>query len=107
MVTPAKRGLSGREGGWPCVRTVGRARTLASRAGARAVPMEDAPANVSLDLSGRAAVAYNVRFSGDKIGTFDTQLVEEFLRRLATKAGMNLHVNVPYGSNDHHVAEAG
>ena len=77
-----------------------------ARYGAASVPMEEALANVSLDLSGRAAVAYNVRFSGDKIGTFDTQLVEEFLRRLANVAGMNLHVNVPYGSNDHHVAEA-
>jgi imidazoleglycerol-phosphate dehydratase len=49
---------------------------------------------------------FNVRFSGGKIGTFDTQLVEEFFRRLAAAAGMNLHVNVPYGGNDHHVAEA-
>ena len=70
------------------------------------VPMDEALAEVALDLSGRAAVVFGVRFSGDKIGTFDTQLVEEFCRRLATKAGMTLHVNVPYGSNDHHVAEA-
>jgi imidazoleglycerol-phosphate dehydratase len=40
------------------------------------------------------------------VGTFDTQLVEEFLRRLAAAAGMNLHVSVPYGANDHHIAEA-
>jgi imidazoleglycerol-phosphate dehydratase len=68
--------------------------------------MEEALAEVALDLSGRAAVVFNARFSGHKIGTFDTQLIEEFLRRLATVAGMNLHVNVPYGANDHHVAEA-
>ena len=76
------------------------------RYGSASVPMEDALANVALDLSGRAAVAFNVRFAGHKIGTFDVQLIEEFLRRLAATAGMNLHVNVPYGTNDHHVAEA-
>ena len=76
------------------------------RYGSASVPMEETLANVSVDLSGRAAVVFNVRFNGDKIGTFDTQLVEEFLRRLAATAGINLHINVPYGTNDHHIAEA-
>jgi len=76
------------------------------RYGSASVPMEEALAKVALDLSGRAAIVFNVCFSGDKIGTFDVQLVEEFLRRLTSVAGMNLHVNVPYGSNDHHIAEA-
>ena len=76
------------------------------RYGAASVPMDEALANVAIDLSGRPAAVFNVHFGGPKIGTFDTQLVEEFLRRLASVAGMNLHVNVPYGSNDHHVAEA-
>lgn len=75
------------------------------RYGSAKVPMEEAVADVVLDLSGRAAVVFNVSFVGDKIGTFDVQLIEEFLRRLATVAGMNLHVAVPYGSNDHHIAE--
>jgi len=70
------------------------------------VPMDEALAEVSLDLSGRAAVVWNVTFTGGKIGTFDTQLIEEFLKRLATVAGINLHVTVPYGTNDHHIAEA-
>ena len=39
-------------------------------------------------------------------GAFDVQLIEEFLRRLGSVARMNLHVNVPYGTNDHHIAEA-
>ncbi|MCJ7544933.1 MAG: imidazoleglycerol-phosphate dehydratase HisB [Phycisphaerae bacterium] len=87
------------------------AKALGDKAGIRRfgwamVPMDESLAEVALDLSGRAVVVFSVRFSGDKIGTFDTQLVEEFLRRLAAKAGMTLHVNVPYGSNDHHVAEA-
>jgi len=76
------------------------------RYGAATVPMDDSLAEVALDLSGRPALVFNVTFTGDKIGTFDTQLVEEFLRRLAATAGINLHVNVPYGTNDHHTAEA-
>jgi len=76
------------------------------RYGSAKVPMEDALADVAVDLSGRAAVVFNARFPGERIGTFETQLVEEFLRRFALAAGMNLHVTVPYGSNDHHIAEA-
>ena len=76
------------------------------RYGSASVPMDEALAEVSLDLSGRPAVVYDVRFAGDKIGTFDVQLVEEFLRRLCSAAGINLHVAVPRGSNDHHIAEA-
>ena len=75
------------------------------RYGSARVPMDEALAEVTVDLSGRAAIVFKVQFFGDKIGTFDTQLVEEFLRRLATVAGMNLHVLVPHGSNDHHIAE--
>ena len=76
------------------------------RYGWASVPMEESLANVALDLSGRAAVVMNVPFVGDKIGTFDVQLIEEFLRRLGAVARINLHVNVPYGTNDHHIAEA-
>ncbi|MBI5723395.1 MAG: imidazoleglycerol-phosphate dehydratase HisB [Planctomycetes bacterium] len=76
------------------------------RYGNARVPMEEALADVAIDLSGRAAVVYNVKFIGSKIGTFDTQLIEEFLRRLASTAACNLHITVPYGGNDHHIAEA-
>ena len=76
------------------------------RYGSASVPMEEALASVVVDLSGRAAVVFSVPFTGEKIGSFDTQLVEEFFRRLGTVAEMNLHVNVPYGGNDHHIAEA-
>lgn len=69
-------------------------------------PMEESLAQVAVDLSGRTAVVYNVAYKGSKIGTFDVQLIEEFLRAVAGNARMNLHVNVPYGTNDHHVAEA-
>jgi len=76
------------------------------RYGSASVPMDEALATVALDLSGRPAVVFNVTFASAKIGTFDTQLIEEFLRGLANHCGMNLHVTVPSGSNDHHIAEA-
>ncbi|NLF30383.1 MAG: imidazoleglycerol-phosphate dehydratase HisB [Planctomycetes bacterium] len=70
------------------------------------VPMDETLAQAAIDLGGRASFVMHAPFSAGKIGTFDTQLIDEFLRRLATVAGMNLHVNVPYGANDHHIAEA-
>jgi len=70
------------------------------------LPMEEALAGVAVDLSGRAAIVYHAQYGGSKIGGFDVQLLEEFLRAVALNAKMNLHVNVPYGSNDHHIAEA-
>ncbi len=70
------------------------------------LPMEEALAEVAVDLSGRAATVYRVKYRGSKIGTFDVQLVEEFLRAVALNAKMNLHVHVPYGTNNHHIAEA-
>ena len=76
------------------------------RYGSASVPMDEVLASVAVDLSGRVAVIFNVPFSGDKIGTFDTQLVEEFIRRFAASAEMNVHVNVLAGGNDHHTAEA-
>jgi imidazoleglycerol-phosphate dehydratase len=76
------------------------------RYGWASIPMEDTLADVALDLSGRPAIVYNVTFPARKIGTFDVELVNESLRSLANAAKMNLHVNVPYGSNAHHVAEA-
>lgn len=76
------------------------------RYGSASVPMDEALANVALDLSGRPAVVFRVSFASDKIGTFDTQLVEEFFRAVANHARLNLHVNVPCGTNDHHIAEA-
>ncbi len=70
------------------------------------LPMEEALAQVAVDLSGRAATVYKVKYRGSKIGRFDVQLIEEFLRAVAQNTRMNLHVSVPYGSNNHHIAEA-
>jgi len=76
------------------------------RFGAALVPMEDSLAQVALDLCGRAFCVYHVEYRADKIGNFDVELVAEFMRSLAHNARMNLHINVPYGSNNHHIAEA-
>ena len=77
-----------------------------SRFGSALVPMEECLAQVAIDLSGRASLVYHVDYQADKIGDFDVELVREFLRALAAHAKMNLHVNVPYGNNNHHTAEA-
>jgi len=77
-----------------------------ARYGHVAVPMEDALANVSIDLSGRASCVYNVEFRTDKIGDFDVECIEEMLRSFSNNGKFNLHVNVPYGTNSHHIAEA-
>ena len=77
-----------------------------SRYGWAIVPMDESLAQVAVDLSGRAALAFRVNFTGPSIGDFPTELVEEFLRALSSNARMNLHVTVPYGSNNHHIAEA-
>ena len=71
-----------------------------------AVPMDEALAEVALDLSGRPYLVYNVTFPGERIGDFETQLVGEFLQALVTNARMTLHVRAACGSNDHHIAEA-
>lgn len=70
------------------------------------VPMDESLAQVAIDLSGRPAFVFNVKFAGQTIGTFPTELVEEFLKAVCTSAKMNLHVAVPYGTNSHHIAEA-
>jgi imidazoleglycerol-phosphate dehydratase len=70
------------------------------------VPMDESLAQVAIDLSGRPAFVFNGNFRGDSIGGFPTELVEEFLKSIATNAKLNLHVNVPYGGNNHHISEA-
>ena len=77
-----------------------------SRYGNSSVPMEDALANVSIDLSGRPSCVYNVEYRTDKIGDFDVQCLEEMLRSFSNAGKFNLHINVPYGTNSHHIAEA-
>jgi imidazoleglycerol-phosphate dehydratase len=77
-----------------------------SRYGWAIVPMDETLAQVALDLSGRPAFVFNVSFKGESIGAFPVELVEEFFKALCTNAKMNLHITVPYGSNNHHISEA-
>jgi imidazoleglycerol-phosphate dehydratase len=77
-----------------------------NRYGWAILPMDETLAQVALDLSGRPAFVYNVRFSSGAIGDFPTELIEEFFKAFANSARMNLHITVPYGANNHHIAEA-
>ena len=77
-----------------------------ARYGSATVPMDESLASVAVDLSGRPAVVFNVAFTGPLIGSFPTELVEEFFKSVANAARMNLHVNLAYGGNNHHIAEA-
>jgi imidazoleglycerol-phosphate dehydratase len=77
-----------------------------NRYGWASVPMDETLANVAIDLSGRPAFVYNARYHGGLIGQFSVELIEEFFKALSTNARMNLHINVPYGTNNHHIAEA-
>ena len=70
------------------------------------VPMDEALAQVSLDVSGRPFLVFDAAFSTPCCGTFDTQLTEEFFRGLSMESGLTLHMKVLYGKNDHHMIEA-
>ncbi|MCS0788269.1 imidazoleglycerol-phosphate dehydratase HisB [Cytobacillus firmus] len=70
------------------------------------VPMDEALAQVTVDLSNRPHLEMRAEFPSQKVGTFDTELVHEFLWKLALEARMNLHVIVHYGQNTHHIIEA-
>ena len=81
------------------------------RYGDAAVPMDDALARVALDLSGRSALVFKAdfrQFGADPaaIGRFDVQLIQEFFSAVASNARMNIHIEVPWGENNHHIAEA-
>ncbi len=70
------------------------------------VPMQESLANVAIDISGRSALVFNAKLDTKKIGDFDTDLIKEFLEAFSVNAGINLHVDVPYGENAHHISEA-
>ncbi|GAF65629.1 imidazoleglycerol-phosphate dehydratase [Bacillus sp. TS-2] len=76
------------------------------RYGSAFVPMDEALAHVVVDLSNRPHLEFRADFPSEKVGTFDTELVHEFLWKLALEARMNLHVVVHYGQNTHHIIEA-
>ena len=93
--------------------TLGQAikQALGDKAGIRrygffTLPMEETLSTTALDLSGRYYLVFNATFPSAKIGEFDSELVEDFWQSTAANALCNLHINVPYGRNSHHIAEA-
>ena len=76
------------------------------RYGQASVPMDETLASAAIDLSGRPYLVYNVRLPKVKIGDFDVELVREFFQAFANNCGANIHVNVMYGDNVHHMVEA-
>jgi imidazoleglycerol-phosphate dehydratase len=76
------------------------------RYGQGVVPMTETLTDVSVDLSNRPHFVFNVTLPTQKIGQFDLELVEEFLRAFCTNAQIDLHVNVRYGRNSHHIVES-
>jgi imidazoleglycerol-phosphate dehydratase len=76
------------------------------RFGESSVPLDEALAQVVVDLSGRPYLSYNVKIRPGRVGNFDTDLPHEFFQAFANQLGMNLHINVPQGENPHHIIEA-
>jgi imidazoleglycerol-phosphate dehydratase len=70
------------------------------------VPMDEALTRVAVDISGRPFLVFNVEFVRDKVGPFDTELVQEWFQAFAINAAVTLHVATLYGGNDHHIAES-
>lgn len=70
------------------------------------IPMDEALATVSIDISGRPFLVYEGNFTSDKLGSYDTELTEEFFRAVAFNAGITVHARILYGKNNHHMIEA-
>jgi imidazoleglycerol-phosphate dehydratase len=76
------------------------------RYGQATIPMDEALATSALDVSGRPWLAFEAAFTSDRVGSFSTQMTEEFFRALAMNAGLTLHLSCICGRNDHHMIEA-
>ena len=77
-----------------------------TRYGSAFIPMDEALAFCSLDISNRPFLVFQGTFTNAMIGQYDACLTEEFFRAFAFNAGITLHVNMMYGVNDHHKCEA-
>ena len=76
------------------------------RYGSCTLPMAESKVEVSVDVSNRPYLVYRVELANDRIGGFDTSLVEDFLYAFSQNAGIDLHVELRYGKSPHHVVEA-
>ena len=77
-----------------------------SRFGHAEIPLDEALVAVTVDLSGRPYMVYNVKIRHHKVGTFATELVNDFMLAFMNAGLMNLHINQRYGRNPHHIIEA-
>ncbi len=77
-----------------------------TRYGSAIVPMDESLCSAVLDISGRPYLIYNVEFKSRKTDKFDYSLLREFFKSFSDHSGMTLHVNLIYGKNNHHIAEA-
>ncbi len=76
-----------------------------SRYGDIILPMDEALIMAAVDLSGRAFLSYDVEVYSEKVGAFDTELIEEFMLAFTREAGINLHIKKLSGKNSHHIIE--
>lgn len=76
------------------------------RYGQATVPMDETLASAAIDISGRPYLVYHVTLPKVKIGEFDVELAREFFQAFVNHCGLNLHINVMYGENVHHIIEA-
>jgi imidazoleglycerol-phosphate dehydratase len=77
-----------------------------ARYGSDLVPMDETLCSVAIDISGRPYLIYHAAVGEAKIGAFDPALIKEFFKSFSDHSGMTLHINVHYGNNNHHIAEA-
>ena len=89
-----------------CIREAVKDKAGIKRYGTCFVPMDEAMAAVSIDISGRFYIVFEGNFTVDKVGGLDTEMVEEFFKAVAQGAGITLHARVLYGKNNHHMIEA-
>lgn len=81
-------------------------KTGIKRYGSAFVPMDESLCGVNLDISGRPYLVYSVKFGNKNIGGFDPALLNEFFKAFSDHSGITLHIQIVYGSNYHHMAEA-
>ena len=93
-----------------CVREALGDKAGIERFASRVIPLDEAAVDITLDISGRPFLIYEIVFAPDTPGlgepAFDPQLVEEFFRAFVTAAGMTLHIRLASGRNTHHIVEA-
>ncbi len=77
-----------------------------ARFGSAVIPMDESLCRVDLDISGRPYLVFNVDFGQKRIGDFDPDLFRDFFKSFSDHSGLTLHINVFYGKNNHHIAEA-